>query len=124
VATILLSIKPEYVVKIMNHTKLYEFRKKIPQKSVTRIIIYSSEPEQMIVGEFEVLDIIRLKPTPLWEMTKSSAGITRTKYREYFHGCNVAFAYRIGHVTQYDPPKKLEDYGVDQPPQSFIYLDD
>ena len=57
-ATILLSIKPEYVAKIFDHTKRYEFRKRIPQKPIDIIVVYSSEPEQHIVGEFEVLESI------------------------------------------------------------------
>ena len=123
-ATILLSIKPEYVDKILNGSKRYEFRKRIPQKPVSRVIIYSSEPEQSVVGEFEVLEIINLKPSPLWEKTKREAGISRKRFRAYFHGSKLAYAYRIGNVTQYVTPKKLIDFGIRQAPQSFTYLNE
>ena len=91
-ATILLSIKPEYVAKIFDHTKRYEFRKRIPQKPIDKIVVYSSEPEQHIVGEFEVLETIKMKPSPLWETTKKAAGITRAYYREYSRGWEAAYA--------------------------------
>ena len=81
-ATILLSIKPEYVAKIFDHTKKYEFRKRIPQRPIDKIVMYSSNPEQHIVGEFEVLETIKMKPSPLWETTKRAVGITRAKYRK------------------------------------------
>ena len=85
-ATILLSIKPEYVERIFNGSKKYEFRKHLPQEKVDKIVIYSTDPVQRIVGEVEVLGTIMMKPTPLWEFTKTHAGISRAKYRLYFKG--------------------------------------
>lgn len=121
---ILLAIKPEYVARIFNQTKLYEFRKKIPQKPVNTVVVYATEPEHSIVGEFEVKEVLTMKPTPLWEMTKDSAGITRAKYRQYFHGCKMAYAYRIGTIILYEKPKSFEELGIKQPPQSFVYLEE
>ena len=121
-STILLSIKPEYVTEIFNHIKLYEFRKRIPQKPIKKVIVYSSDPVQRVVGECEVLDTIKMKPSPLWESTKNAAGITRAIYREYFHGCNVAYAFKIGKTVLYETPKTLKEYGICAAPQSFYYL--
>ena len=122
-STILLSIKPEYVTGIFNHTKLYEFRKRIPQKPIKRVIVYSSDPVQRIVGEFEVLETIKMKPSPLWEFTKKAAGITRAQFREYFHGCDEAYAFKIGKTVLYETPKMLKEYGISSAPQFFFYLD-
>lgn len=119
---ILLAIKPEYVAKIFNQTKLYEFRRKIPQKPVSTVVVYATEPEHKIVGEFEVMEVLSMKPTPLWEKTKDSAGIARAKYREYFRDCTTAYAYRIGRIYLYDSPKSIEELGIKHPPQSFVYL--
>ena len=54
-ATILLSIKPEYANKIFDGQKHYEYRKRIPKKEVSKIVVYSSAPEQAVIGEFEVV---------------------------------------------------------------------
>lgn len=52
---ILLSIKPEYAEKILNGTKLFEFRKFFPRdESVRKIIIYATSPVCMVIGEFEI----------------------------------------------------------------------
>ena len=120
---ILLAIKPEYVEKIFNQTKLYEFRRKIPQKPIKTVVVYATEPEHIIVGEFEVMEVLSMKPTPLWEMTKKTAGITRAKYREYFRDCRTAYAYKIGRIQLYGSPKSIEELGIKQPPQSFVYLE-
>lgn len=120
-STILLSIKPEYSKLIFKGTKKYEFRKHLPQKKVDKIIVYSSSPDQMIIGEVSVIETLSMKPTPLWELTKKEAGISRAKFREYFHGCNEAYAYKLGDFIIYDTPKTLNELGLKQAPQSFVY---
>ena len=120
--SILLSINPEYADKILAGSKKYEFRKKLANKTVDKIMIYSTAPIMKVVGEVEVLKTISSSPSALWEFTKKSAGITRDKFRKYFKGCKVAYAYELGKVIQYNPPKELGEFNVDVPPQSFIYL--
>ena len=120
--SILLSINPEYADKILAGSKKYEFRKKLANKTVDKIMIYSTAPIMKVVGEVEVLKTISSSPSALWEYTKKSAGITRDKFRKYFKGCKVAYAYELGKVIQYNPPKELGEFNVDLPPQSFIYL--
>lgn len=121
-ATILLSIKPEYVKKIFSGEKKYEYRKHLSQEPVERIIIYSTDPEQKVVGEIKVTGTLRMSPTRLWEQTKRDAGISREKFRKYFKGCKTAFAYKLDETTMYETPKELSDYGVSQAPQSFVYI--
>ena len=119
---VLISIKPEYVDKILNGTKKYEYRKMLAKKDVSSLIIYSTWPVMKIVGEVEVVGTIEMSPSSLWEKTKKEAGISRKKYREYFQGRKKAYAYVLGIVTQYESDKKLVDIGVQQAPQSFIYF--
>ena len=121
-ATILLSIKPEYVERIFNGSKKYEFRKHLPQQKVDKIIVYSTDPVQRIVGEVEVLGTLSMIPSPLWEFTKKFAGISRVKYRAYFEGCAIAYAFQLGLTKKYDIPKTLVEMGIKSAPQSFIYL--
>lgn len=123
-STILLSIKPEYSKRIFNGTKKYEFRKHIAKKKIDRIIVYSSSPDQMVLGEVSVIGTISMKPSPLWELTKKDAGISRAKFRKYFHGCREAHAYKLGNLIKYDVPKELSDFGLIQAPQSFVYIND
>lgn len=121
-SAILLSIKPEYAHKILEGTKKFEFRRKIPAKVIDKIIIYSTAPECKVIGEASINGIIKKAPTPLWEETKNFAGISRTAYRKYFHGCQVAYAFCIKEVTVYQQVKELSDFGISYSPQSFIYI--
>lgn len=120
--SILLSINPEYVDKIFAGSKKYEYRKRLAIKKVDKILIYSTAPIMKVVGEVQVVETTSASPTTLWECTKRFAGISREKYRKYFKGCKVAYAYQLGQIIQYNPPKDLSEFNVKVPPQSFIYL--
>lgn len=121
-AKILLSIKPEYAKKIIKRTKKFEFRRRLPKEPVDSIIIYSTSPDMKVIAEVEVLEILALSNDSLWNLTKSAAGISRPKFFEYFKGCEVAYAFRLGKVSEYNPSLQLSDFGIQKPPQSFMYI--
>lgn len=121
---ILLSIKPEFADKIISGEKKFEYRTHIPIQAITSIVIYSTTPIGKIIGEVEVVDIISGAPSSLWEETKNYAGISRSRYREYFKGRKIAYAFKLGRVKSFEKEKNLKDYGVTKAPQSFIYLND
>ena len=56
---ILLSIKPEYVERIFNNTKKYEYRRILAKNNVDSIVIYCSYPVKKIVGKLKVKSIIK-----------------------------------------------------------------
>lgn len=65
---VLLSIKPEYVEKILDGTKKFEFRKGIfKNPDVKSVVIYSTMPVGMIVAEFDIADVIEDKPSNVWK---------------------------------------------------------
>lgn len=120
---LLLSIKPEYVEKILRGTKKFEYRKRLAKEDVSVIYIYSTAPSMKVVASVQVIGRLSASPTALWEKTKAMAGISRSKYREYFHGCKTAYAYELGKVSVFKKGKKLSEYGILTAPQSFVYID-
>lgn len=121
-SAMLLSIKPQYVKKILEGEKKYEFRKSKPQKAVNQIIIYASSPQKMVVGEATIEEIIEGPPKEIWEIAKSASGITKKDFLAYYKGKEKAFAYKLKNVMIYNHPKNLSFYGISQAPQSFVYL--
>ena len=119
---ILLSVKPEYVEKILSGIKKYEFRKHLAAADVQYIYLYSTTPVMKVVAKIEVTGTLQASPTALWEKTKNDAGISRQNYRLYFKGCKTACAYKLGAIQRYEPPKVLSDFGITTPPQSFAYV--
>lgn len=121
--TILLPIKPEYANKILNQTKLYEYRKRKCRRKVEKIVIYSTAPIKKVIAEVEVVEIIANSPKLMWDNTKKYAGISKRNYLNYYNNSDIAVAYRLGKVIIYDTPIELKDLGINYYPQSYVYLD-
>lgn len=120
----LLSIKPEFVDKIFNGEKKYEYRKNIFKNNINVIIIYETSPTKKIVGEATIEEIIFDNVDSVWEKTKEVSGVTNDFFISYYKGREMAVAYKLGEITPYDIPQELADLGVSQAPQSYIYIYD
>lgn len=121
---VLLSIKPEYVEKILDGTKRFEFRKGIfKNPDVKSVVIYSTMPVGMIVAEFDIDDVIEDNPCKVWEKTCNYAGVSKQFFDSYFHSREKAFAIKIGNLKIYDKPRHLSSLGSNvTAPQSYRYL--
>ncbi|WP_246851135.1 ASCH domain-containing protein [Vibrio crassostreae] len=121
----LLSIKPEFVEKIMSGEKLFEYRKAVFKRpEVKSVVIYSTMPEGKIVGEFEIGSILKSNPEDLWKETKNDSGIQKQFFDMYFSDREVAYAIQIKQLKRYDKP--IDPYEVEpnfKAPQSFKYID-
>lgn len=121
---VLLSIKPEFAYKIFDGTKKYEFRKQIfKDSSVKKVIVYSSSPEQKVIGEFKIDTILRDTPSAIWLQTRDYSGISQAFYDEYFRGRQNAYAIKVASTRIYEQKKDLSDFDIMFPPQSFAYVE-
>lgn len=120
---VLLSIKPEYVEKLFSGEKKYEYRKVIFKKEIESIVVYSTKPQGMIVGELFIEEIINDTPASIWSATKKESGISHKFFREYFSGHKEGYAIKIAKVLQYDIPyDPVQKDSSFKAPQSFCYL--
>jgi predicted transcriptional regulator len=120
---VLLSIKPEFALKIFNGTKKYEFRKSIfKRNNVDTVVVYASSPMQQVIGEFEIKSILCEDTETLWKLTQEFSGIDKLFYDEYFANKEMAFAIQVGKIHRYSQPKRLSDFDINYVPQSFAYL--
>ena len=115
----ILSIKPQYVEEIMAGTKKYEYRKSVFKRPVKKVYIYASAPVSMIIGEFEVAQILESTPTLVWQQTKDFSGIKKAWFDQYYAGRNTAYAIGIKNLYIYSTPMVL----TCPAPQSFCYTD-
>ncbi len=118
----LLSINPEHVASILQGKKIYEYRKFRCREDVDRIIIYATAPQQQVVAEAEIADIIEDDVLSVWRQTKNYSGITYSFFRKYYKGKKRAVAYHLKNIVVYDKPLALEDIGVSCAPQSYRYI--
>lgn len=122
---VLLSIKPEFVNRIINGEKKYEYRKRLFKKDVDSVVVYSTKPVGKIVGEFKIEQILVDSPEKIWDKTKKYSGITKDLFMKYFTDKDKAFALKIKEFIKYDEPinpKMINENFV--APQSYMYLDD
>ncbi|NSX16166.1 ASCH domain-containing protein [Cupriavidus taiwanensis] len=122
---VLLSIKPEYAAKILSGEKRFEFRKAAFGNGLVKsVVIYATKPVGKVVGEFEIAEVFRDKPSKIWAKTRKFAGIDKVFFDSYYEGRDVAVAIGVGAVQRYREPLELSHFGSDiTPPQSFRYLE-
>lgn len=120
---VLLSIKPEFALKIFEGSKKYEFRRTLfKNQDVDKIIVYASAPISQVIGEFDIEDVIQKDIEELWAETQDYSGISKEFYDSYFEGKEEGFAIKVKKAKKYKTFLDLkEKFGV-KPPQSFLYL--
>lgn len=123
---VLMSIKPEFVDRIISGEKSYEFRIVLYKRDdISRIVVYASSPVCRIVGEIEVASLLTDTPESLWQKTKDKAGISEQFFFAYFSGRDKANAIEVKAFHPYEEHIKLKDkYPHLVPPQSFFYAED
>ena len=120
---VLLSIKPEFALKIFDGSKRYEYRRVIfKREKVRTVVVYASDPIKQVIGEFDIGDIIHGEPSALWAQTGDASGITKNRFLEYFGNKTKGYAIRVKNTKMYDDPVPLIHFMVSSPPQSFMYL--
>lgn len=118
---VILSIKPEFVEKIISGEKKFEFRRKIFKRDVVSVIVYASAPIKAVVGEFTIDYIINYNLNLLWKLTQREAGISEDFFYKYFKNIEKGYAIKIKEFKKYNEPQDIKDYGLKYPPQSYVY---
>jgi len=105
--TALLSIHEQYAAKIFAGTKRFEFRRRAPEMDTPiRFLVYVPG-RRRLAGEMRVNKILEGRPSTIWRKTRAKAGITKKEFDAYFDGRDVAYAYAIGRVKEYDEQPTL-----------------
>jgi predicted transcriptional regulator/adenylate kinase len=122
--TILLSIHPSHVEKILKGKKRFELRRKIPL-NIKRVVIYATAPESRVVAIANVEEIISDQPSSLWLKVCGASGIDFKFFNNYFEKRNIAYAMRLGRLNLIERKIPLSHPQLKiQPPQSFRYLNE
>ena len=117
---LIISIKPQFVEKILTGEKKYEFRRRIFTKEVDKIYIYQTLPDAGIVAYFTPGEIIKDTPQNLWDNFKDVSGTTEKHLLGYLHDKSEAYAIEITDLVIFDEPFIPE--GI-KAPQSYKYID-
>ena len=120
---VLLSIKPEFALKIFDGSKRYEYRRVIFRRAeVKTVVVYASDPIKKVIGEFEIGEILHEEPQALWAKTGDKAGITKKRFLDYFENKAKGYAISVKTARMYETSIPLDKLMLTWPPQSFAYL--
>ena len=126
-SSILLNIKPRFVIDILNGKKTIEIRKTKPRCELPiRVYIYCGK----IIGYFTLKTIETIKPIDyaidltknenkgIYWLVKESC-LSFTEFVKY----KGKYAWYIDDVVVYDNPRELKEFNKTHAPQSYCYID-
>lgn len=119
--TIILSIHPRHIDKILSGEKLYEYRKHIPLE-IRYVVVYATAPIKKIVAFIEIDKIIKDTPEIVWKKTKKHAGISEDYFLRYFKDKQIAYAIKVKKVVKLKAPVPLIRLNYNCAPQSYVYV--
>lgn len=119
---IILSLHPEWWKRILSEEKTLEIRKTAPHPVYfpLRVIVYLTVPVCRVVGEFTC--ITARKITGSYEEIAAESCLRPCQLKNYADGKAIR-AWEISNPIQYEKPRRVEDYGMKRPPQSWCYLE-
>jgi predicted transcriptional regulator len=124
-----LSIKPEYALKIVEGVKKVELRRRFPPGAVTgaRLYVYATVPIQALIGYATISRIDSLPVEDIWRYYNEVACINREDFDAYYRGLGLGYVIVLKDVVQLARPiplAVLKEKLAFTPPQSFAYADD
>jgi predicted transcriptional regulator len=127
---LLVSMKPKFAARILSGSKIVEVRKKFSEKWVgCKAVLYSSSPQQALVGEATVRSVSSGAPEEIWEEFKTGLGCTSNEFSAYVGPAQVVSAIELDDVFPYNAPVPLSQIshllGLEEdlrPPQSYCDL--
>ena len=121
--TIILSIHPNHIEKILSGDKRYEYRKRIPQ-DINYIIVYATAPTKKVVAIIEIDMVIKDTPQNIWDVTQSESGVSCEFFMNYFNGVSTAYAIKFRNIHRLSTPIDITAIdGVKSAPQAYQYVD-
>jgi predicted transcriptional regulator len=125
---LLFSIKPKWAHQIVEGKKKVEIRKKFDRRWEGRTIkIYSSSPDQCILGEATIDRVDTGSPASIWERYSAQTGCTPDEFTEYVGLAENICAIVLREVRPYKEwiPLSLLEHLTQKdlvPPQSYCTL--
>lgn len=117
----IITIKREYLDKILSGEKRVEFRTRLPRKLSRgdRVFCVGSGTCGRVISAFYVEGVVAYGINAMWDRYSNCGCISRSDFFEYFSGRNIAYAMRIAHVIRIDGNLNVRQLGLSGAPQWF-----
>lgn len=104
---LLLSIRREHAQRILEGSKIYELRKRLPGIEFKRVYMYETGGGG-IVGCFDPLRVLKDRKGLLWDQVNYHA-TTRARFESYFEGSADGFAIEVSNPVKFKTPVTLQE---------------
>jgi predicted transcriptional regulator len=120
---IILAINPIFARAILSGKKIVEFRRNGVPSNIQKIVIYSTKPDQEILGYCDVKRCIVDSPEKLWQDYGEFGFISHLDYLKYYQGYEIGKCYMLDNPKTFKNPLPLyKCKTLTTAPQSFTYL--
>lgn len=120
---IILAVNPIYARAILSGEKTVEFRRNRIPSDIKTIVIYSTKPDQKILGYCDVKGCIIDSPNNLWQNYGEYGFINRQDFFAYYQGYETGKCYKLDNPKMFYNPISLDKCKtLSVAPQSFAYL--
>lgn len=126
---ILLSVKPRFARQILNGEKRVEMRRVFSSKwEARKANLYSTSPEQALVGEVFIERVVSGDPDELWAEFGGMTGCSKEEYDNYAGSAKEMYAIVLDNPRPYREPLPLSHLSwlmrrELRPPQSYCTLE-
>ena len=102
----LLSVKTQYANLLVSGCKTVELRKKFPSniKEGSKLFIYSSSPQQKVIGEVVVEKVVELLISELWRIAGYKSLVPWADFCEYYRDKKKGVAIFVKDQKKYETP--------------------
>lgn len=120
----------KYADQIFDKTKKWEFRKNLPKvdsREELIIVVYSSQEDQAIIGEFTAGKMLKCSFSELIQATGNENRPEIIKWLKKYYGTRKeCCAIEVLNPMRYDKPTSLrlirKNNPTFRPPQNFVYI--
>ncbi|MEW5948183.1 MAG: ASCH domain-containing protein [Thermodesulfobacteriota bacterium] len=120
---IALAINPIYAHAIFSGDKTVEFRRNGTPTIITHIVVYSTNPDQMVLGYCEVCNCVEAPPEILWRDFGKYGFIYKDDFFSYYQGYSIGKCYLLKNPRLFIRPLPLAQcQSFSKAPQSFVYV--
>ncbi len=124
----IISIRPQYIDKILAGEKTVEIRKRpIRMAPGTLLWLYATRPYGCIAGMCTVKAVLRSHPDEIWESYSNETGISYDTFVSYVNGAEKITAITLDTIKPVDQSMTLQDIRkqiqIFHPPQFFSYIE-
>jgi len=115
-----MSIKKEYGLNLLESKALWEYRRRKSRINVgDKIILYATSPNNELIGEFVVGEVISGSPEELWERTRNDVCYQEDEVTSYLKSGNFPIAFKVNSPKKYSQAISTSKIPSFKPPMSY-----